>query len=177
MVRGSEFIDRELVTRDAGEKVGKVDDLVIDERGTQVIGLLVRPPGLLSGARVVRWSAIVTVAPDVLIIDSASSVVQSADVPEMKEVLDRGNLLAGVQVRTTDGEDLGRVESFYFDPKTGRILGYELSGGANRKRRSRSFLPTPASFEAGKDVAFVEVGSAELVRDLEEVLGEALLLG
>ena len=91
----------------------------------------------------------------------------------MKDVFDRGNVLAGVRVRTTDGRDLGKFEAFYFDEKSGRILGYELSGGSGRKKRSRSFLPTPSSFEAGKDVAFVSPETADTVQDLEEALKQS----
>ncbi len=68
----------------------------------------------------------------------------------MKDVFDRGNVLAGVRVRTTDGRDLGKFEALYFDKKSGMIFGYELSGGAGRKRRSRSFLPTSRQFRGGQ---------------------------
>jgi uncharacterized protein YrrD len=97
-------------------------------------------------------------------------VVKASEVPDMKDVFDRGNVLAGVHIRTTDGRDLGKFEAFYIDEKTGRIVGYELSGGVGRKRRARSFLPTPGSFEAGKDVAFVSLEAADTLQDLEEAL-------
>jgi uncharacterized protein YrrD len=170
MLKASELIHRQLVTRDAGEQVGKVQDLVIDQKGSQVLGVLVDEKGWFSGAHVVRWPAVLSVGEDTLVIDSKTSVVKASEIPEMKDVFDRGNVLAGVRVRTTDGQDLGKFEAFYFDPKNGSILGYELSGGTGRKRRARSFLPTPASFEAGKDVAFVSPEAADTLQDLEEVL-------
>jgi len=173
MLKASELIHRLLITRDAGEQVGKVQDLVIDQKGSQVLGVLVDEKGWFSGAHVVRWPAVLSVGADTLVIDSKTSVVKASDVPEMKDVFDRGNVLAGVRVRTTDGRDLGKFEAFYFDEKSGRIVGYELSGGADRKRRSRSFLPTPGSFEAGKDVAFVSPEAADTLEDLEEALSRA----
>ena len=88
----------------------------------------------------------------------------------MKAVLDRGHVLAGVHIRTTEGRDLGKYEAFYFDEESGRVLGYELSGGEGRKRRARSFLPTPTSFEAGKDVAFVSPEVADTLQDLDQGL-------
>jgi uncharacterized protein YrrD len=122
------------------------------------------------GAHVVRWPAVLSVGTDTLVIDSKTSVVKASEVPEMKDVFDRGNVLAGVHVRTTDGLDLGKFQAFYFDETSGRILGYELSGGTGRKKRARSFLPTPASFEAGKDVAFVSPEAGDTIQDLEEAL-------
>ncbi len=172
MLKGSELIHRQLITRDSGEQVGKVHDLVVDQKGSQVLGVLVEE-GWFSGARVVRWPAILSVGADTLVIDSKTSVVKASEVPEMKDVFDRGNVLAGVHVRTTEGLDLGKFEAFYLDEKTGRILGYELSGGGGRKKRARSFLPTPASFEAGKDVAFVSPETADTLQDLEEALKQS----
>jgi uncharacterized protein YrrD len=170
MLKGSELIHRLLITRDAGEQVGKVKDLVVDQKGSRVLGVLVDEKGWFSGAHVVRWPTVLDVGEDTLVIDSKTSVVKASEVPEMKDVFDRGNVLAGVRIRTTEGLDLGKFEAFYFDEKSGRILGYELSGGSGRKRRSRSFLPTPASFEAGKDVAFVSPETADTLQDLKEAL-------
>ena len=173
MLKGSELLHRLLITRDGGEQVGKVRDLVVDQKGSQVLGLLVDEKGWFSGAHVVRWPAVLSIGEDTVVIDSKTSVVKASDVPEMKDVFDRGNVLSGVRIRTTDGRDLGKFEAFYFDEKSGVILGYELSGGSGRKRRARSFLPTPGSFEAGKDVAFVAPEAADTVQDLEEALKQS----
>jgi uncharacterized protein YrrD len=175
MLKGSELIHRQLITRDGGEHVGKVHDLVVDQKGSQVLGVLV-DEGWFVGAHVVRWPAVLSLSDDTLVIDSKTSIVKASEVPEMKDVFDRGNVLAGVHVRTTAGLDLGKFEAFYFDEKGGKILGYELSGGTGRKKRSRSFLPTPASFEAGKDVAFVSPEAADTLQDLKEALKQAGLV-
>lgn len=173
MVKGSELIHRLVISRDGGEEVGKVQDLVIDQKGSQVLGLLVDEKGWFHGAQVVRWPAIQSIGEDVLVIDSKTSVVKASEVPDMKDVFDRGNVFAGVQVRTTDGRDLGKFEAFYIDEKSGKIVGYELSGGSGRKKRSHSFLPTPASFEAGKDVAFVAPEAADTLQELDEALKQS----
>jgi uncharacterized protein YrrD len=170
MLKGSDLRHRLLITRDAGEQVGKVQDLIVDHEGSQVLGILVDEKGWFSDALIVRWPAVLSIGEDVLIIDSKTSVAKASQVPTLKAILDRGDVLAGVHVRTTDGRDLGKFEAIYFDEKSGKILGYELSGGEGRKRRSRSFLPTPGSFEAGKDVAFVSPEIADTLQDLSTAL-------
>jgi uncharacterized protein YrrD len=172
MLRGSELIHRLLITRDGGEEVGKVQDLIIDQKGSQVLGLLVDEQGWFSDARVVRWPAVLSVDEDAIVIDSKTSVAKASEIPDMKAEFDRGDMLAGVHFRTTEGRDLGKFEAFYLDQKSGRILGYELSGGSGRKRRSHSFLPTPSSLEVGKDVAFVPPEAADTVQELGEALAK-----
>jgi len=154
-----------VITRDTGKKVGKVEDLVLDARGSRVLGVLVDEAGWFRDARVVPWSSFRAVGLDVVIIDEEASAKKASDIPEMSEALEGGNVLLGVRVTTTDGRELGKIEDFYFDPQTGVVKGFELSGG-----NGREFLPTPASFQAGRDVAFVDPSAAETIIGLKEAL-------
>src|SRR5665648_459914 len=61
-----------------------------DRGGGLVLGLLLDEGGWFKDARVVSWPAILVVGPDAVIIDSEKSVVKAAQVPDVKDVLDRG---------------------------------------------------------------------------------------
>ena len=154
-----------VITRDSGKKVGKVEDLVLDRQGSRVLGILIDEAGWFKEAKVVPWSSFRVIGLDAVIIDEEASAKKASEVPEMSEVLDQGNVLVGARVATTDGRELGKIEDFYFDPETGIVKGFELSGG-----KGRSFLPTPASFQAGKDVALVDPSAVETITDLKEAL-------
>ena len=154
-----------VITRDSGKKVGKVEDLVLDRQGSRVLGILVDEAGWFREAKVVAWPSFHVIGLDAVIIDEEASAKKASEVPEMSEVLGGGNVLIGARVETTDGRELGKIEDFYFDPETGIVKGFELSGG-----KGRSFLPTPASFQAGKDVAFVDPSAVETIIDLKEAL-------
>jgi uncharacterized protein YrrD len=165
MRRGKDAGGLPVMTRDSGKNVGKVQDLLLDRQGSRILGILVDEAGWFKEARVVAWPSLRAMGLDAVIIDEEASVKKASEVPEMTEVLDRGNVLVGVRVETTEGRELGKIEDFYFDPETGIVKGFELSGG-----KGRSFLPTPAGFEAGKDVAFVDPSAVETVTDLKEAL-------
>ncbi len=154
-----------VITRDTGKKVGKVEDLVLDRQGSRVLGILVDESGWFKEAKVVAWPSFRVVGLDAVIIDDEESVKKVSQLPEMKEVLEEATVLVGVRVETTDGRELGKIEDFYFDPDTGVVKGFELSGG-----KGRSFLPTPPSFQAGKDAAFVDPSVVETITDLKEAL-------
>ena len=154
-----------VITRDDGRKVGNVQDLVLDRQGSRVLGILVDEAGWFKEARVVAWPSFRVIGLDAVIIDEEASAKKASEVPEMSEVLEKGNVLVGVRVETTEGRELGKIEDFYFDPESGVVKGFELSGG-----KGRSFLPTPASFQAGEDVAFVDPSAVETITDLKEAL-------
>jgi uncharacterized protein YrrD len=157
-----------VITRDAGKRVGKVEDLVLDRQGSRVLGILVDEAGWFREAKVVAWQSFRAVGLDAVIIDEEASVKKVSEVPEMSEVLEAGNVLVGVRVQTTEGRELGKIEDFYFDPDSGIVTGFELSGG-----KGRSFLPTPSSFQSGTDVAFVDPSAVATIVDLKEALRDA----
>jgi uncharacterized protein YrrD len=165
MRRGRDVIGIPVITRDTGTRVGKVEDVVIDRPARRVLGFLLDEPGWFAKAKVVAWPAILMVGFDALIIDSETSVKRASEVTEMQEVLDRGYVLQGAHVHTTAGLDLGKIENFYFDPSSGNVQGFELSGG-----HGKQFLPLPASFEAGADVAFVDPSAEATIEDLKAAL-------
>ncbi len=154
-----------VIARDTGRKLGKVEDLVIDSQGSRILGILVDEAGWFKEAKVVAWPSFRVIGLDAVIIDDEASVKKASDVPEMSEVLKGGNVLIGARVATTDGRELGKIEEFYFDPETGVVKGFELSGG-----KGRSFLPTPASLQTGEDVAFVDPSAVDTITDLKEAL-------
>lgn len=167
MRRGRDVVGLPVITRDTGTKIGKVEDVIIDRAARGVLGFLLDEPGWFAKAKVIAWPAVLMVGFDALIIDSEASVKRASDVAEMQEVLDRGYVLQGVHVQTTAGLKLGKIEDFYFNQASGSVEGFELSG-----RHDRQFLPVPASFESGEDVAFVDPSAEATIEELKAALRE-----
>jgi len=149
--KASEVIGRSVVAREGGEAIGKVKDLVVDTAGRQVLGFVVSE-SLFKGAKVAPWAAIQAIGPDAVVVTAATSIVKAADAPDIKAVLDKDLSIRGLRLQTTAGKELGKIDDFQFDEHTGAVLGYELAGGVFGRN---SFMPTPASLELGKDLAFV----------------------
>ena len=150
MQKASDLVGRSVVVREGGQTVGKVKDLVIDEAGRQVLGLVISE-GLFN-TRVAAWSAVQAIGPDSVVLSTGASVVKPEEAPEIKAVLDKDLRVHGLKLQTTAGKDLGKIEDVRIDEHTGTVTGYELSGGVFGRN---SFLPTPLNLEIGKDLAFV----------------------
>jgi len=149
--KASEIIGRAVVAREGAEEIGKIKDLVVEPSGRQVLGFVVGE-GLFSRAKVAPWMGVQAIGPDSVILAAATSVVKADEAPDIKEVLDKELTIRGLRIQTTDGKDLGKIDDFLFDEKTGAVQGYELSGGIFGRN---SFMPTPMTLELGKDLAFV----------------------
>ena len=167
MRRGRDAIGLTVITQDSGKRVGKTQDLVIDRQGRAVLGILIDEGGWFKEAQVVPWASVRVLGLDALIIDTESGIKKASEVPEMKEVLERGYVLRGVRIHTTKGLDLGEVGDVLFDPATGVVEGFLLSG-----RADQDFLPYTPSFVAGEDVAFVDPSAEATITSLKEVLSE-----
>jgi sporulation protein YlmC with PRC-barrel domain len=67
---------------------------------------------------------------------------------------------------TTDGRDLGQIVDLYFDEQTGKVEGYEVSGGIFADAYSgRSFVPAYQTLTIGNDVAFVPPEVADMMEE------------
>ena len=139
MRRGKEVLNLPIITRDNGAKVGKVEDLILDQACSRVLGLLADEGGWVSSARVIGWASILVVGLDAVIIDAETSVKKAAELPEMSEVLGRRYVLHGLDLQTTEGKSLGRIEEFYFDPQTGVVQWVRTLG------RREGIVPSAAT--------------------------------
>lgn len=168
MQKGSEVIGRSIVSREGGASVGKVKDIVVDGTGRRVLGFIV-DEGMLKHTKVAPWGAVQAIGPDAVVIASPASVVKAEETPEIKNVLDKKLVIRGLRLQTTTGKGLGKIDDFRFDETTGAVLGYELSGGVLADVfKGKSFLPTPASLELGKEVAFVAPEAEETIVSADE---------
>jgi uncharacterized protein YrrD len=162
MVKATDVIGRRVMAREGGQEIGKVADIFVDPAGKQVLGFLISTGGL-GGKKAAPWAALQAIGPDSVVLDSVGSVVKPDKVPEIKEILDKELAVRGLQLHTTQGKTLGKIEDFRFDEQSGAIEGFELSGGVFGHK---SILPAPPSIELGKDVAFVAPEVEETIEKL-----------
>jgi uncharacterized protein YrrD len=164
-MKASEILGRAAVTREGGQKVGKVKDLVIDPTGRQILGFVV-VEGVFKKTMVAPWAGLQTIGPDNAIFNGESSVVKTGAAPEIKAVLESKLKLKGRKLQTTAGKDLGEIDDVQFDERSGAVLGYLVSGGFFS---GHQFLPTPPAMEFGEDVVFV---APEIEATLQRGKGE-----
>ena len=156
MYKGKDLVGRRVVDHNTGEELHKVKDIIFSGVDGRVLGLLLDEGGLLSSSKVLPVGSIETIGPDAILVQSKEAVVSANESDDINTRIKSDNVVVGTKLMTDDGRDLGKITDIYFDETTGRIKGYEVSGGIfSDAYTGRSYLPTPSALRLGEDVAFV----------------------
>jgi len=166
MRKGSDLINKLVVTYNTGERVERIKDLLFDQDNNQLLGFLVSEGGWLSNSRAIMLQDVQALGPNAVVISSKRAILEAKKVPKIKQILKRNNVLRGTRIMTTDGRDLGTMVDLYFNEETGAVEGYEVSGGLFDDMYSgRSFVPAPQTLHIGEDIAFVPPEIADLMEE------------
>src|SRR5581483_1250171 len=160
MFRARELYGRSVVDVDAGQKLGQVDQVILDPRARRVAALVVGSGRSLvdSGDRIdIPASAIHAIGPDALTVRYLEGAADAGDLEQLPRLED----VVGKRVVTRGGTLVGSVEDVLLDAASGRIVGYALgpAGGSSRLEQqiSRLFSGTDARAEARVIAADVDV--------------------
>jgi len=167
MRKGKSILGLRVISQPDGIDLGRVKDLVFDHETDELLALLISDKELfgLIDAQIVPWHEVRTIGPDAIMTASVDSKMNAGSDARVKEIMDRETALSGTKVYTTDGRDLGTLADMYIDEETGRVLGYELSGGfVSDTMTGKQFMQAPGDISIGRDVALV---SPEIAEDLE----------
>jgi uncharacterized protein YrrD len=162
MRKGKNVIGQPVLSFADGRRLDTVKDLVLSGNDDSVLALLVDEGGLLSSSRVVPFEAIRSFGRDAVVIEDAQSIVSASNSKEINRILNRDEKLLGKKVVTDTGDGLGSISDMYFDDHTGRILGFEVSGGVlGDIARGTSYLAVDEIERMGPDVIFVRPETGE----------------
>lgn len=159
MRKGKSLLGLRVIDEATGTVLGQVKDLIFDHETDQALALLLSEKELfgLIDAQIIPWNQIVHIGVDVITVPSRQSRISAGADPRVKAVMNRKTALSGTHVYTTDGQNLGTLADAFFEEKTGRITGYEISGGfVSDTIAGKRFLPASRNLTFGKDVALVD---------------------
>lgn len=166
MIKGKEILGRNIVALSTGEKVATVHDVVFDQQGDQVLAFLTDEGGWFRAAKAVPFDRIRSIGEHAVMIGTPEDVTSSRDDKRLGDALESKTNLLGMALLTTDGQQLGRIADVYFDEHTGRVVGYEATGGLFADLSSgRSFIPAPSDVQIGADAAIVPISVAAAMKE------------
>ena len=121
-----------VITMAEGKQVGKVDDLVVDPERKAVSWLRLHSGGLLGGERLwVPVAAVHGFGEDAVTINAEADIRAPADAPEALALVKAKRGIIGNKVITENGQRLGEVRDFEFDPGTFALTSLSVPPGMN----------------------------------------------
>lgn len=156
MVKGKTLLGLSIVGQTDGARVGVVKDLIFDHDTNEVLALMLQEKDLfgLIDAVIVPWQRVIKAGPDVVLVQDAQVKINLKDDSRIRGIATRETVLSGTQIVSADGQPLGTLADMFIDEATGRVEGYEISGGfISDTLRGKKFLPAPPTLEVGRDAA------------------------
>jgi sporulation protein YlmC with PRC-barrel domain len=123
-----------VITMAEGKQVGKVDDLVVDPERKAVGWLRLHSGGMgmLGGERLwVPTAAVHSVGEDVVTINAEADARTPEEAPEALDLVKAKREIIGNKVITENGERLGEVRDYEFNPDTFALTSLTVPPGMN----------------------------------------------
>ncbi|HUE75515.1 MAG TPA: PRC-barrel domain-containing protein [Chloroflexota bacterium] len=164
MKRSSELRGLAVVDLDAAEKVGTIDEVILDPESARVAGLVATSGhGLLGGGKqtLIPASSVFAIGTDALTVRSMGELADTSDLasfPRLSQFTNR-------KMVTFGGTLVGTVSDVLIDLESGRIIGYafeEHSGKSGiegifggRSERPLGYVRANANLRVGQDLITV----------------------
>ena len=121
-----------VITMAEGKQVGKIDDLVIDPERKAVAWLRLRSGGMIGGERLwVSTAAVHGVGEGAITINAEADALTPADAPEALALVKAKRTVIGSNVLTENGERVGAVGDYEFDPGTFAVTSLSIPPTTN----------------------------------------------
>ncbi len=162
MIRASELRGRSVVDVNAGERLGTIDDVILDPAGRQVAGYVVSErPGLLGGKEViVPGSAVHAIGPDAVTVrrgeQSDAETGRLGPLPRLTRV-------TGRKMVSESGRLLGTIHDILLADDGMGVVGYALGSGSGgglgnllgRDKDQQRYVRADSDLRVGYDVIVV----------------------
>ena len=133
-MRLRDMLRKTIVSADEGEKLGRVDDVLLDRSCHHAVGLLVAD-GMLSRQYVVPFSEVQTVGRDTVIVRTSARTMRATDWLNEGHDTQRSATITGKMVLTADGAQLGAIRDLDIEERSGRVRALDveaLDSASNR---------------------------------------------
>lgn len=124
-MRISDVLGKPIVSADTAEKVGRVEDVLLDSSARQIVALLVGD-AVMSRQHVLPFSEVRTIGRHAVIVRTAAAI-------DVQQWLHDGHrtqgsrAITGKAVQSADGARLGVVNDLFADEDSGRVYALEVA--------------------------------------------------
>ena len=164
-----------VITMAEGKQIGKIDDLIVDPERKAVSWLRLHSGGMLGGERLwVSTEAVHGVGEAAVTINAEADARAPADAPDALALVKAKRGVIGNTVITENGERVGEVRDYEFDPDTFALTSLSVPPGMNVVGEIL-MIPGDKVLTIGKDMIVV-AADATMRPEVMTEIGYALAL-
>jgi len=159
---GQALHHRLIISVTNGERVGEVEDLLIDPDTYRVAALITAKSGLFAGkAKAILADEVNVWGQDAILISQPNVIVGEAELPEAEKWLSVSDDIKGREVVNPHGIRIGELSDIIIDVN-GRIVAYELSKAfAEGPLAGQKLISINATHSLGQDLLVVDIPAEE----------------
>lgn len=128
MRESNKFIGLPVISLEDSLRVGIVRELVVDPVKKEISGLILEQKGWFKEQKIVPYNKVRNIGEDAITIEKSSSVEKPTNLPEIIDLIKNKTLITGAKVVTEEGINIGNVEEFSIEERTGHIMELEITG-------------------------------------------------
>ncbi len=161
MRKYSDVLGLPVISAKDGIMIGTLKDVVFCRNNKGVLGFILEKVSHNIKGNVILLRDVLSLGNDALIIDDPDNLIEYRKLKKTPEMLERMQL-RGFRIYTHSGEDIGIVQDIFFDYKTGKVEGVQVSDGLVQDLLvGRSILPFFGKIEIGNENILVDNEAVE----------------
>jgi uncharacterized protein YrrD len=154
MMKVSDLKGKSVITVPGGENIGTVEDVLLRPVEQRLGALVVKLPRF-AGPQILLAEDISTFGGDAVAIKNTEKLQDQARFGESAQ-MESFSEAFGRKVATASGNSAGELSDVHVDPETGKIAGYEVTGGLFSSIFGPShIIEASGSTRLGKDLLIV----------------------
>lgn len=155
-MKWTEIKDRPVVSVAEAEKLGFVDDLLLDPAGKRVLGLRVRRGGMVTHREALLLSSAQAIGEDAVTVQDGSALNKESAFSDLRDSV-AATAITGSRMLSEDGREIGNVGDLVFELPSGQVSEYLLSVGLlDRLRHEEHGVPVAAVTSLGNGLVVVQ---------------------
>ena len=172
-MKASELKGRAVISLADAQKVGEIDNVLIDCSQNRVVGLRIKH-GLFSSVQVLRARDVHSVGPDAITIPNRELLVDRETATDLNALPDL-NALSGINVVSESGALMGSLDDVDVDGQNLAVTAYYLGGSLweHLTQGTKRFAATPGLRFGGKLLIIPDNLAATLNEEAKAVEGAA----
>jgi uncharacterized protein YrrD len=120
--------DLPVVSKNDAKSLGRVDEVLFNPSANALFGLVVKPEEKDAPALLVTLSAIASIGPDAVTVESHTAAKPFLDNVMAQEISAAGGYRTGMDVMTESGESVGKIDKVNVNEK-GAVVSYHSTTG------------------------------------------------